>query len=86
MNAPVTISVNGRDVQVPEGISVAAAIATAGAPFRRSLTGEHRAPLCGMGVCFECRATVDGVAQQRTCLIPVRAGLRVEIDDPESGG
>lgn len=81
MNGAVTISVNGRDVQVPEGSSVAAAIEAAGAPFRRSRTGERRAPLCGMGMCFECRATVDGVAQQRTCLVPVRNGMRVETDD-----
>jgi sarcosine oxidase subunit alpha len=80
MSAPITLSINGRDVQVPEGVSVAAAIAIAGAPFRRALSGERRAPLCGMGVCFECRATVDGVAQQRTCLIPAAAGMKVHTD------
>lgn len=80
MSAAITLSINGRDVAVPEGISVAAAIALAGEPFRRSLSGGRRAPLCGMGVCFECRATVDGVAQQRTCLIPAAAGMKVTTD------
>ena len=31
--------------------------------FRRSVTGEPRAPLCGMGVCAECRVTIDGRVQ-----------------------
>lgn len=75
---PVSLRVDGRTLRVAEGISVAAAIAIAGAiPLRRSPSGEGRAPLCGMGVCFECRATVDGVEQQRTCLLPVAEGMEV---------
>jgi sarcosine oxidase subunit alpha len=74
----VSLQVDGHTVRVVEGISVAAAIAIAGAiPLRRSPSGEGRAPLCGMGVCFECRATVDGVEQQRTCLLPVAEGMEV---------
>lgn len=74
----VSLQVDGRTLRVAEGISVAAAIAIAGAiPPRRSPSGEGRAPLCGMGVCFECRATVDGVEQQRTCLLPVAEGMEV---------
>jgi sarcosine oxidase subunit alpha len=30
-----------------------------------------------MGTCFECRVTVDGVAQRRACLEPVRSGMTV---------
>ena len=26
-----------------------------------------RAPLCGMGICQECRVTIDGIAQQLAC-------------------
>ena len=78
--ATITLTINGAAVPVPEGISVAAAITRAGHRFRRSVTGGRRAPLCGMGTCFECRVTIDGVAQQRSCLIPVRAGRRVETD------
>lgn len=81
MSAPVRIKVNGHPVEVPEGSSVAAAIARAGQPFRRSLGGQRRFPLCGMGVCFECRASIDGVAQQQTCMVPVREGMEVDTDD-----
>jgi sarcosine oxidase subunit alpha len=76
----VRLTVNGRRVHVPAGISVAAAIALVGEPFRRSVTGESRAPLCGMGVCFECRVRIDGVAQQRACQRVVNPGMRVETD------
>lgn len=43
----------------------------AGTPSRRSVSGEPRGPLCGMGICFECRATVSGVPHRRTCQIPL---------------
>jgi hypothetical protein len=49
----------------------------AGEPCRFSVSGEARGPLCGMGICMECRATVDGVAQMRTCLLACAAGMEV---------
>jgi len=42
--------------------------------------GEPRLPLCGMGVCFECRVCIDGVAEQRACMLPVRTGMQVTTD------
>lgn len=80
MTARVSLLVNGKPVEVVEGASVAAAVARAGASFRRSLTGAPRSALCGMGVCFECRVTIDGVAHQQACMLPVRAGMRVLTD------
>ena len=43
----------------------------------RSVTGEPRGPLCGMGICFECRATIDGMPHQRSCQILCAAGMEV---------
>jgi predicted molibdopterin-dependent oxidoreductase YjgC len=65
--AGIALSVNGRTIRVPSGASVAAAILQAGVAFRVSVSGEARAALCGMGICEECRATIDGVAHARTC-------------------
>jgi hypothetical protein len=62
-----SITVNGRSVQVSGETSVAAAMMMAGEPCRHSVTGELRAPLCGMGICLECRATVNGEPHRRTC-------------------
>lgn len=70
--------VNGAPITVPEGITVAAAAVLAGeTAFRHSLSGEPRAPLCGMGICFECRVTINGLAHARSCQIPVKAGMDI---------
>jgi hypothetical protein len=69
---------NGRALLVAEGTSVAAAILICGeTSFRRSVTGQPRGPLCGMGICFECRVTIDGVQHERSCQIVCREGMKV---------
>ncbi len=76
MSDRVSIVVNGTSYQVPAGLSAAAAILIAGhVSFRKSVTGEPRGPLCGMGICFECKATVDERRDCRTCQMPVREGM-----------
>lgn len=77
----IPVTINGREYQVRAGVSVAAALVRSlGPAFRRSPTGEKRGPLCGMGMCFECRATVDGRPQRTTCQIFCRAGMEIETD------
>lgn len=73
------IKVDGVDREVIEGTSVAAALINlAVLGVRHSVSGEARAPVCGMGVCHECRATVDGEPHVRTCMILCREGMEVE--------
>jgi sarcosine oxidase subunit alpha len=77
----VTLSVNGQPVTVAAGVMVSTAVALAGADmFRRSVTGQPRAPLCGMGICFECRVTIDGREHRRSCQIPCADGMEVRTD------
>lgn len=74
----VQLTVNGRAVRVPAGSVVAAAVAVAGVgAYRHSVRGEPRAPLCGMGVCFECRVTIDGRAHRLSCQTVCADGMRV---------
>lgn len=73
----LALKVNGVPVTVASGTTVAAAILMTGAPTRRSVTGEPRGPLCGMGICFECRATIDGAPHQRSCQIFCAEGMDV---------
>lgn len=74
----IAITIDGRRVDVREGITVAAAILNdGGTRFRESVTGTPRAPLCGMGTCFECRVTVDGERHVRACTAIVRDGMMV---------
>jgi D-hydroxyproline dehydrogenase subunit gamma len=78
----ITLSVNGKSVTVAEGSAVSAAVMRAGVEsFRRSVTGEKRAPLCGMGICFECRVSIDGQAHCRSCQIPCENGMDVRTDE-----
>jgi len=77
----VHLSIDGIAVEVPAGANVAAAVAQLGLRFRRSRSGEPRAPLCGMGLCFECRVSIDGVAHQRACVVIARDGMQVRCDD-----
>ena len=74
----LTITVNGQTLSVAEGSTLSAAMLAANINCRISVSGEPRAPLCGMGICFECRAIVNGVAHQRTCQLPCRDGMQVE--------
>ncbi|MEP6999901.1 MAG: 2Fe-2S iron-sulfur cluster-binding protein [bacterium] len=74
----VTIIADGRAVRAAAGISVAAALINDGvSAFRHSVDGADRGLLCGMGICYECRVTIDGVPHRRACLVAVADGLRV---------
>ncbi|MEU8675622.1 (2Fe-2S)-binding protein [Streptomyces sp. NPDC048560] len=74
----VTIGVDGEPVRACTGETVAGAMLAGGVAFERDRNGAPRAPLCNMGTCFECAATVDGRPLTRTCLVPAREGMVIE--------
>ena len=78
--AQIIVCINGVHVAVPPATTVAAAILIAGAPIRTSVSGQPRGPLCGMGMCFECRATINGVPHQRSCQIICADQMEVRVD------
>ena len=81
MPETVTVVINGVSVTMPAGSMVSAAIlATGVSTFRRSATGEPRGPLCGMGICFECRVTIDGEPHCRSCQTVCKDGMDVRTD------
>lgn len=43
------------------------------------ITGEPRAPYCGMGVCFECELSIDGTVS-RACMAHVVPGMKIETE------
>jgi predicted molibdopterin-dependent oxidoreductase YjgC len=76
------LTINGRPVQVESGTIVAAAIAQGGViRFRRSVFGQPRGPLCGMGTCMECRVTINGQPHCRSCQTLCAKGMEVRTDD-----
>lgn len=69
---------DGRPLWVAEGTTVAAALMLGGdGTSRTSVSGQRRAPVCGMGVCQECRVTIDG-QRRLACQTLCRDGMRVE--------
>lgn len=83
MPEQIAVSVNGTRVTVATGTSVAAAMMLAGVNCRKSVSGEPRSPLCGMGICFECRAEVDGTLHRRSCQILCAADMQIRTDEQE---
>lgn len=77
MSDGCSITVNGKPMRVAAGTTVAAAVMNCGERCRFSVRVEPRGPLCGMGICMECRATVDGVPHRRTCQLLCAAGMEV---------
>ena len=74
----ITVTINNIAITVDEGTTVAAAISHAGITrFRTSVMSKPRGALCGMGVCFECRVTIDGAGHQRSCNVLATEGMEV---------
>ena len=81
MPSSITLTVNGAPVTVPSGATVAVATMIAGQSCRTSVTGEPRGPLCGMGICFECRVVINGMPHCRSCQIRCEPGMQVTHDE-----
>ena len=73
---PFTIELDGEAIPVEPGQSVAAALIGAGRrSWRRTRIGDRpRGVFCGIGVCFDCLATINGTPNQRACLVEARPG------------
>jgi len=79
----VSLTFNDQPLNVPAGMSVAAALLMSGIiRFRATPVSESpRAPYCMMGVCFECLVDIDGVPNRQSCLIEVAEGMRIRSQE-----
>ncbi len=77
----ITITINGHPVEAYPGETIAVALLASGQRiFRRSTRlNSPRGFFCGMGICFDCLVTVDGVPNIRSCMTEVRPGCVVEV-------
>lgn len=82
MSAHTLLNIDGHLVRVQTGSSVAAALRVAGGMgvARISISGQPRAPFCGMGVCQECRVLIDGM-RRLACQTVCTEGMRVETSE-----
>jgi hypothetical protein len=74
---------DGREIAFRPGQSVGAALTAAGVRSWRSTrsSGRPRGLFCGIGVCYDCLIVVDGLPNQRACLIPARPDAIVETQE-----
>jgi aerobic-type carbon monoxide dehydrogenase small subunit (CoxS/CutS family) len=73
----IEVIVDGAPLLAPAGQSLGAALLASGrSVLRSSPGGSPRGLYCGIGVCQECRVVVDGEVV-RSCVTPLRAGMRV---------
>ena len=79
--------VDGRPILAHEGETVLAALIAAGIRRLRhsrqnhGSRSQHRGALCGMGICYECRVTINGVPDQRACMTLVEPGMNIATGD-----
>lgn len=74
------VVVNNQPVEAYAGETVAAVLITSGhlsfqPPEHSALPGSL---YCGMGVCFSCLVTIDGVPNVRACVTAVTDGMAIE--------
>jgi predicted molibdopterin-dependent oxidoreductase YjgC len=83
----IFIRVNGRGVVAVPGETVLAALTAAGFKVlkKSNVRGEARGPFCGMGVCYECLVTIDGVPKQRSCMVEVAENMEITVHEPTRG-
>jgi predicted molibdopterin-dependent oxidoreductase YjgC len=84
--AAFEIFVDGRAVTAVPGESIAAALLAAGRLSFRNGPANLSIPrgvFCGMGACYGCLVTVDGVRNVRACCTPARPGQQVELNGHE---
>lgn len=77
----ISFTFDGRKIECDADMSVAAALANVG-EFHLRTSGEddQRGIFCGMGVCQECRVTIDSVHGMRACVTTVMPGMQVQRD------
>jgi predicted molibdopterin-dependent oxidoreductase YjgC len=75
--------VDGETLRAYAGETIAGALTAAGRRvFRHSeKTGSPRGVFCGIGICFECLVSVQGMGRVRSCMDDVQPGMHVHLTE-----
>lgn len=78
--ALVTFTLDGKEMQGYEGEPIAAALRADGFLVHRYTSRFHlpRGIFCAIGRCTDCVMIVDGKPNTRTCVTPLKAGMKVQ--------
>ena len=76
----VKFTYNGKEMEGYEGEPIAATFKAAGVMVHRYTKKEHkpRGIFCAIGRCTDCVMVVDGQPNVRTCITPLKEGMKVE--------
>ena len=76
----IEFTFDGESINAITGHSVAAALLAANQRALRKtrFNNNERGVFCGIGVCFDCLVVIDGITNQRACLIEARPGMKVQ--------
>ncbi len=79
----IKITVDGKEIEAYEGEPILAALLANGIKVNRYTVKKHepRGLFCGIGQCSDCSMVVDGKANVRTCITPVREGMVIMTQD-----
>jgi len=79
----IEFTFDGKTISAISGQSVGAALLAANHRSLRKtrFNKNKRGIFCGIGVCFDCLVVVDGVTNQRACIIEARSGMQVKTQD-----
>jgi len=83
MRREIKININGKETTAWQGDTVLAALVAAGYKIlkKSQKLNENRGALCGMGVCYECRISINGGPDQRACMAEVEDGMVIFVDE-----
>ena len=76
----IQVLLNGRTIDAIEGQSVGALLLEQDERITRTtrFNGKPRGMFCGIGICFDCLITINGVTNQRACLTSVEDGMSIQ--------
>ena len=76
----VSFTLDGRELKGYEGEPIAAALKAEGVMVHRYTKKQHkpRGIFCAIGRCTDCVMVVDGKPNVRTCVTPLKEGMRIE--------
>lgn len=76
----VSFTFDGKTLEGYEGEPISAALKAAGVMVHRYTKKEHkpRGIFCAIGRCTDCVMVVDGVANVRTCITPLKEGMDIK--------
>ncbi|OIQ82253.1 hydrogen cyanide synthase subunit HcnA [mine drainage metagenome] len=79
----IQVILNGKIVEANEGQSVGAFLLEQGTRITRNTRFKQkpRGMFCGIGLCFDCLITINGIPNQRACVTSVEEGMAIDTQE-----